>query len=447
MEDQKVLIIADFNQRTANGITIRSFFKTWPRTKIAVCDWSGSIENSYVEEITDYYILGKTEVCFIWPISLISKVNESSKFRKDNLLRAKSKTNSDVNLTYSRSRRTFINLLQYTGLSQVRKKVKLSTELRNWIYDYKPDIVYSSFSTIYEMNLLLKLKKEIPVPFIIHFFDDVQKSIKSINIINYFWSSRIKKKILNLINGNVLCLTVSPKMEHEFTNRYRKSFYNLFYPIDPELFKKNALSFSSKEFNTSKKKLEFTFVYTGKIDSDTIRPIKVFIKAIEDINKYKHYNINFKIYSQYHLNAWIEGIGEKVVKYFHGKAEFSRIPEVLSQADALLLPLDDRPKSVSYTKLSMSTKAPEYMISNRPIFLLAPKILAVSEYLLSNECAFHSDINSSIKTNIIKFIENSKIRSQIAENAYYMALKHHTIESVGSRLRTLINNHLSNSYK
>lgn len=445
MEDKKVLIISDFNQKTANGITIRSFFKTWPGAKIAVCDWSGSIENSYVEEITDYYILGKKEVCFIWPISLISNVNESSRFRKDSIFWPKLNKNYEVNLTYPRIRRTFIDFLQYTGLSQVRKKVKFSKELRNWIYEYKPDIVYSSFSTIYEINLLLKIKKEIHVPFIIHFFDDVQKSIKSLKLINYYWSSRINYKILSLINGNVLCLTVSPKMEHDFTNRYRKSFYNLFYPINPELFMANALSFTFKEFHTSEKKLDFTFVYTGKIDNDTIRPIKVFIKAIEDINKYKDYNIIFKIYSQYHLNSWIEGIGEKVVKYFHGKAEFSRIPEVLSQADALLLPLDDRPKSVSYTQLSMSTKAPEYMISNRPIFLLAPKILAVSEYLLSNECAYHSDINSSLKTNIIKFIENSKIRSQIAENAFYMALNNHTIECVGIRLRTLINNHFSNS--
>ena len=58
-----------------------------------------------------------------------------------------------------------------------------------------------------------------------------------------------------------------------------------------------------------------------------------------------------------------------------------KINEVYKDSDVLLHIESFDPKTVEYTKYSMSTKIPEYMAARRPIICYAPNCLAVYRYI------------------------------------------------------------------
>lgn len=131
-------------------------------------------------------------------------------------------------------------------------------------------------------------------------------------------------------------------------------------------------------------------------------------------------------------------LGDKIEGVFQGRANYSDLPCVFRTADGLLLPIDFSSETIRYIRLSMLTKATEYMISGTPIFLLAPYGIAVTEYLLKHNAAFHVDDSESFDGQILDFMDDVIMRERVSNNALNLATTHHLQKNVGNRLRKLI---------
>jgi len=113
------------------------------------------------------------------------------------------------------------------------------------------------------------------------------------------------------------------------------------------------------------------------------------------------------------------------------------INRILLDAD-VLLHVESFDRSVfEYISLSISTKIPNYLAAKRPIIGIGPLGIASIEYLASYNAALV--INSlDYKSNLAlinKFIHDDFYRNSIAENAFLLANRFHSQESVTESLR------------
>ena len=78
------------------------------------------------------------------------------------------------------------------------------------------------------------------------------------------------------------------------------------------------------------------------------------------------------------------------------------------------------------------------MIAQKPIFLFAPKELAVTEYLEKNNAAYIVNTKTNLLGKISNFLDDKVMQKQISDNAYQQALKYHLSENVSKRMYDLI---------
>lgn len=435
----KVLLVCNFNQRTANGITIKNLFRHWPKDKIAVADYSSDISEIYSENIANYYIIGKEETKHIAPFNLFFNPHPSGEYyltkapaSAKNEIQQKNKT-SIISKLKTAAHIVSLYLLHATGLAFVVKRFSVSSVFKTWVRDkVNPDIVYVSGSSVSIIRFAEKLKKELKTKLVFHVFDDFLGSGKTniLPLIKLYWLYKLNKTYRSLIAKADLNFVISDKMSEVYQQKYGRKFYSFHNPIDEGVWLKNAT------LNQNKKNEFFLFVYTGKINHDTAPVLKFFLDNINSLNS-NGYNIKLHIYTQTSYSLINSLVGELPPETFKGFLKNNLLPAKLKNADGLLLPLSFAKRSKKYTWLSVATKTTEYLVSNTPILLFAPEELAVTEYLDKHNAAYVVTDKSRLTEAITDFVGNRKTRTQVASNAYNLAITRHLSENITEEIRKL----------
>ncbi|MEN7551140.1 hypothetical protein AAG747_24675 [Rapidithrix thailandica] len=433
----KVLLVCGFNQNTANGITISNLFQKWPSEKIAVLEYSSNIQDIAVSNIEKYYCLGSRETTLVWPFRHFQKVRQSchfNKYIKDKVQHEEVK--NDIIRTQSSIKRLLfklkLNFLYITGLIYKTRKYTISDVLDTWIQNFNPDIIYGTTEDLEKMNFLLILKNRYQKKLAIHTFDDWVHSGHRYHFLQRYWNKKMITTFKKTLDKSDIRLTISDKMSNEYSQKYNLSFHAFHNPVDTNFW--NADNF----LKNSQKESIFTFIYAGKVNRDTIQPLQQFIRAIESL-KNEGLNIAFSIYSPYDIKVIYEYLGQNAKKYFKGTVEYEMLPVIFKRSHALLLPLAFNKDTINYIRLSMLTKATEYMISGTPIFLYTPDNVAVSEYLTSHKAAYKHENSLSLSTSIKKFINDYTNAMKFASNAKKRAEQFHSIERVTANLQKVLN--------
>ena len=91
--------------------------------------------------------------------------------------------------------------------------------------------------------------------------------------------------------------------------------------------------------------------------------------------------------------------------------------------------------SARSTRLSLSTKIPEYMMSNRCILAIGPATIASMQYLQKNEVALCINTIENLDLKIIKQrLFDNRFREGMAESARELAIKKHSISDIQQEL-------------
>lgn len=441
----KILLICNFNQRTANGITIKNLFKHWPKDNIAIADYNSCINDAYTESIEKYYILGNKETAYITPFNWIFKAQKSSDYTllsRPIKKEEKEQTKSGLILWLKATSYGFLTyLLHAFGLSLVFKKLKISKEFKQWVHYFSPDIIYVNTANISAMNFFVNIKDEFNTKLVFHIFDDFLGSgnRSMLRLVRSFWLKKLDNTYRSLLAKTDLNFVISEKMGESYEKRYNEKYYSFHNPIDEQLWMNKVTLDQNKTKNDF-----FLFLYTGKINRDTASVLKSSVRAINSLNSIG-YKIKLHIYTQTSYKFVYSLIGKLPPDTFKGFVKNDCLPDKLKNADGLLLPLSFSNKSIKYTRLSVATKATEYMFSKKPIFLFAPGRLAVTEYLSKHSAAYIVSDESKIQEAIVGFIDNEELRKQIANNAYNLAINRHLSKNVTEEIRILFVSMLSSN--
>jgi len=416
VEKPRVLIFGQsFNSNTGGGITLSNLFHDWPKEDLAVIVTSHAIDNISVSYCDNYYFIGSEENSWKFPFKYFQRNMPSGR------LDIRKYTKKEVVTSKASLRTRFVNqvfypFLNWTGLFHVLSKISLTDDLKDWIRDFNPEIVYIQVSTRDSLQFGIALAEYLKIPVVLHQMDDWLNSISYGGVASSFWKTKINREFKELVDLSTLCLSISDQMGDEYQKRFGKNFKTFHNPVD--------LSFWDSEEEAIQLNQEgVTVLYAGRTGFGIGSSLRTFAQAVEELRKEHNIPVEFFIQTAEPL-SWIS---EFEGTHYRGLVPYSMLPRLFRGSDFLLLPCDFSPKSVEFLRYSMPTKAPEYMISGAVTILLAPLETAVHQYGLSENWAFTigKDDVGLVKKELLRLIQDQELQKKISERAIYLAKTNH----------------------
>lgn len=432
----KVLIVGQyFDTRTGGGITMGNLFRGWDKNRLAVA--SEQIANPDFEVCEIYYQLGSLEIKRSFPFNL----NIWGKRIYSGLIK-KGPANKIIPSQpspFSTKKSLYINFLKFTGLFYYKARYRYSDQFENWVQAYSPDIIYTQLASIELIEFIGKLQKKLNKPMAIHIMDDWPKTISKEGLFSNYWQTQIISGLKDLLSNSSALFSISDAMSQEYKRRYGFNFVPFHNPTDLSFWER-----SSK--NNYDNKGVFTFLYAGRIGTGILNCFFDIAKAIEKFNQGEE-KIELVI-----QNSNAEILLSDLTKYnfvkFKPSVAYEELPQIFSQADALLLPNDFDDRSISFLKYSMPTKASEFMISGTPIFLYSHKETAISQSAIHHNWAFTANDNrtEALMSALGEFYHNKELRIRIAMQAKRYAMRNFESEQVKRSFREALIKLVQNNF-
>jgi len=292
----RVLIIGEtFHKRTGGGITISNFFKDWPSENIAVISRSmiWLSDPSYCKNL---YKIDTPSIAFR---SFLSKSTKGGPIPAETLIDNNSQNenkNSCItgNRRGKRIKRILTSLLKrlkhistFLGISYLFNNLLVTDELRSWIKEFNPDIIYFPPTDYQQIKFVLRLRRSFPIPLAIHPMDDHVRMMYPKGILYYYWKDRINKDFQKLTDISVLHFSICQHMSSVYKSRYNHNFVPIHNPIELDKW----LPYSKKDWtiNTGCK-----ILYAGRYGYDNDGLLHKLSLIIENLNR-GSYNIGLDL--------------------------------------------------------------------------------------------------------------------------------------------------------
>ncbi|MBN1183559.1 MAG: hypothetical protein JXB49_14815 [Bacteroidales bacterium] len=429
----KVLIFGQpFNNYCGGGITLTNLFKGWPKDKIAVAYMGHGLYSVTTDVCDTFYQLGREEHKWKFPLNLFQKSFPSG------LKNIVVKINSTGNRSKPGIRTKFVDqlffpLLKWLGLYHGMSRIYLSSRFKNWLCEFKPDVLYIQVASRETLVFAGQLIDYLKIPSVNHVMDDWPSAITSKGLTGNYWIRKIDNEIKYLYYKIDLHLSISEAMSDEYRRRYNREFIPFHNPIESEIW----VPFSKRSYGIDKKKI--TILYSGRIGLGITQSLIDIASAIDSMTD--------DIWSiKFHIQTFTKdpGILNRLKKFncvvINPFAPYEKLPGIFAEADILLLANEFSEKGLKYLRFSMPTKASEYMISGTPILLYAPAEAAISKFFIKNNCGCCITKRNTVEiTNALNLLLNDEnYRKNIGQNARALAIQKFDKEIVRTKFQHLL---------
>jgi len=423
----KVLVIssAAMNNHSATGVTMSSLFKGWPSDRIAqIYDDSTEpnraiCENCYRLSVDDFWLLQgikKTVQTLRSGIRLFRPGSSQSTTLAASL---------NSSLVHS-STSAWGDLVPFT----------LSKELRTWLDEFKPDVIYSVFGSIRMMELSRKIASRHAIKIVPHFMDDWPATIYQHSCAHWLPSKVLNRSLKKTLSSSRDCMAISEDMAREFEQRYMLSFSNFMNCIEMEKDKKvvcNAKDgivlfgyVGGLHLNRWKSLKAIGLAMQG-LNASGVTPQLVIHAPQKDIDRYK---VELESVSSILIGGSLpyESISKEILKY-----------DVLVHIESFLA------TDQKYTRLSISTKIPQYMSSGLPILAYGPTDISSINYIKNTESGLIVDLENNDKLlidSIHSLSTSPGLREKLGSNGYLRAKEFHNALIERERFRAELTKYL-----
>jgi hypothetical protein len=404
----KILVISNSipNEDNATSITLKNIFSGWPENKLSII----------------YTSLDKVKGNTDWPVFHLSELKYliSSSNRSSTLLHDIRSARSEVNgvqgaaSTHSFKLKIFNRIHTFASSYKAMLPYKYSKGLDDFITEFKPDVIYSPLGSIAIMQLAQKISDRFNLPVIPHFMDDWPHTIYEHNPL--LIAPRLKKKYLlkQILKRSPRGIAISEKMAKEYQAEYHKEFFTLMNCVD--IKEQSRLDQHSGERNI--------FSYFGGLHLLRWQTLKLFFEAVKKTGAHFSQNIEFRIYTSDAERSKYRREFEQIPEViFKDKVSQEDLFEEMKKSDFLVHVEAFDEKIKQYTRLSISTKIPEYLAAQRPIFAMGPDDIASIEYLRDNDCA-HVITDLNLAEMVVSTASKPE-NERLLANAWQLFLKNH----------------------
>ena len=316
-------------------------------------------------------------------------------------------------------------------------EIPLAEKLLGWCREFKPDIIFARpiDRPSFYWWLPQLLAKELDIPFVTNVMDDWPARYEAREDLEEGDNSKslLRSSLQNMFDGAAANIGISPQMCEAYEQRYGNQFVPFHNCIDVAEWSQVTKSYEIKE--------EFTLIYLGVVTEDkelwSLKDVRDTVLALRE----RGYKIKMQIYSAPFCQATIEQhLASPGAIEYAGYVHPSKLPQILSEADLLVLPINFDEASLKYVGYSIQTKVPEYMASGTPILAYGPAVSPNINYALRDNWGLVVDRpdKQRLAVAIAETIEDEQLRSRLGKYARDLAFRNHDAGVIRDAYRQLL---------
>ena len=435
MRYPRVLIIAmpRINEADAgnNGLLLRNLFCKWPRENLAQI--YSSSDNGDSGFFGSYYQLGPKDRRMGALFYKLKAEEQAIAVQADV---------APLHYPEGKSRKFFIKsigrqILVDTGLYEIIFRPRLSRQMKDWIENFTPDIIFCQGYSFTFALLPLMLSHRFRLPLAYYPTDDwPSENYRLSKYSTSFFSQLVGRKVSalarQLVDHSVVRLTFNRYMQEEYSKRYGMKFSVLMHGDDFARFKGQQARCPERYV-----KEECWIVCTGLFNKNRM-------PLLNDLDQACEYLISRGIHVRatvFPVNPLDKDCSIAECHYLNIEPcpSHDELAAILQGADILFLP-ERFDESSAGIRLSISSKAPLFMFSGKPIVVYSDPITGIARYAKEDGWATVLDYRDPVMlANIFeKIITNSDERQRLVKAAKRIALVNHDIKTIQNSFALLL---------
>lgn len=391
----KILIIShnSFSKTHNNGKTLESFLSSFEKENLAQLFFSQN-------EIPD------TDFCQnYYQITDLTVLNSVLKLHSTHRL-------FNIAKNYSENLVLFRDMLWKTRAWDTK-------ELRNWCQEFNPNAIFYVGGNLGFSHIIARhISKMLNKPLITYFTDDYLISPKKRNLLDIIQRWRMQRFYKRTVEQSSLLFTIGELMSTEYTKYFGKDFF----PIMNSVPVKPYVPYTPNE--------QINISYFGGLHLDRW---KMIVKLGQIL---KNTNVIINVYA---INPPTDEIASHFKRsriLYKGGVSGNELQEAMLKSDILLHVESDDNYYKSLTKLSVSTKIPEYIMSGRLVVGYGPKEVASMRILSDNNIGIvisSSLTDKELKSELLSIINNSELRKETGLRGYRFAIENFNNSDIVNR--------------
>lgn len=413
----KILVISHepFSPIYCNGKTLRSMFSAFKREELAQLFFKPCGEPD-VQVCENFFYISDSDV-FKKVIGKQKKCGEVYQ-RSSTYLEVKQR---NVKF-YSKVPRNML-LRDVVWSTNVWK----TKELEEWYKQIKPDLIlFVAAGSKFPFLVTKYLSNLDNTPVACFLMDDYYLHVHVKNLFEYLQRKLLYKYLKRLIDESVICFGIGDQLCEE----YKECFGKEFYPI--------MNSIPIQEYNEPHKNEDKIIIsYFGGLHLDRWKMISRLSSVIDPVFEVRVYTADNLTEEQNRLFA------DSRVCYC-GSLSGIALKQAMTDSDVLLHVESDDISNRTYTRLSVSTKIPEYLMSGRVLLGYGPEEVASMQLLIKNNVGLFisSETTDDEIKKKIEIIKNHHYRVELGKKAYGFAVKKFDNKLIAENFKCLLRNNI-----
>lgn len=392
------------NSRSATGITLSNLFRLWPSSHIAQV-YSSSLRPDSPDLGLHVRLSPNDLIPFAW-------------LRRR--ARASNTTSGNIGHEAGRAsvRRRLSPLLDLLPYSVHQNDLAL-------LHAFQPEVIYTTLGSIRIARLVNYLAAEFNIPVVPHFMDDW---LSTYSVPGMSIGSDVHRRLLNSLVGKTFerapfGLSIGDDMAAEYKERFGKSFHPFMNTVEvPQACPKRRDSATLR------------MVYMGGLHLGRGESLSMVAKALGEAAP-KHATLDMYVPEK---DAEVARRISTPHMRFVRSAKAEEVSDLLQKYDAAVHVESFDPHATRYTRLSVSTKIPQYFSYGLPVLAYGPREIASIKYVVRSKAGIAAGSPEELNLAIKQFSSSDDAIKEMAHHAWLTATDRHDAPKVRDKFKALL---------
>jgi glycosyltransferase involved in cell wall biosynthesis len=435
--DLRVLVVSHraFNDKGGTGNTLAAFFKQWDPNALAELYFHAELpcgpmrsKCSRYYRITDFDVLRSV----LGQYSCGSAVDSEPRGEASRERGTSPSVLQQRIYEFGRKQHPSTMLLRDAIWGTARWR---TCELSRWLEEFSPEVVFlvgGEYTFAYRVACYVAESRAVPLAV---FLGDDVCCVSRFSLSPLFWLHKalIRRAMRHALGSAARLFSACDLMGEE----YRRMF-----GVDSTTLPTSCGRIEPVPAWVARTPIELS--YLGKVSLGRWSTLRRIGEALHDINALGQRAV-LRIYSTERLeHRMVECLSIPGALEFMGGLDAVEVSQVLVKSDILVHVESMDKENRKLTRLSLSTKIPEYLASGRCILAAGPAEVASIRYIREHDAGMVVTEMEALRGGLETLISSPELRKNYALNSVRLARQRHDSKIVTNLLETTLRNAISN---
>ena len=305
---------------------------------------------------------------------------------------------------------------------------RMDQNVRQWVHDFAPQLIFTNLGSIRQMRLARTIAAQEKIPIVSYFNDDWPTTHMAGDVLKCIPRALLLRELRKTLRHTIVGAAASALMAKEYSERFAVPFTPFMYCFP-----------SPDAAPAVPNDKQVRFCYVGGLHLDRWKALAVMGQIAAELRA-----SGLPAHVQVHapeedLRQYGSALVESGVEVM-GSLPWQQVHEALVSSHVLLHVESFQPRLRAFTRLSFSTKLPQYLAAGRPILAWGPEELASCRYVEDTGTGLvvgHQD-RATLKAKMLQLATDAPLRKQMGKQAWRTSAAQHESRTMRERFRCFL---------